>query len=66
MIHIRFEGRSYDLEETDLGISDRTDNREIFDRLARHFEVKRDRFDRYVIDRRPSGDYIVRPEAVYG
>ncbi|QIZ71069.1 hypothetical protein [Oxynema aestuarii] len=66
MIHIRFEGRSYDLEETDLGISDRTDNHEIFDRLARHFEVKRDRFDRYVIDRRPSGDYIVRPEAVYG
>jgi hypothetical protein len=35
-------------------------------RLAQHFDVQLNRFESYVIDRRPSGDLIVRPEAVYG
>jgi hypothetical protein len=38
----------------------------IQERLANHFDVKSDRFESYVLDRRPSGDLIVRPEAVYG
>ena len=38
----------------------------IQERLANHFDVKGDRSESYVLDRRPSGDLIVRPEAVYG
>ncbi len=34
--------------------------------LAQHFDVHLNRLQSYVIDRRPSGDLIVRPEAVYG
>lgn len=36
------------------------------ERVARHLNVNSDRLSAYVIDRRPTGDLIIRPEAVYG
>jgi hypothetical protein len=66
MVHVRFEGRSYDLLEMKLGVVALMSDTQIFDRLAEHFDVSRDRFEFYVVDRSPSGDLIVRPEAVYG
>lgn len=66
MVHIRFEGRSYDVAEEQLGITSTMNDGVIKERLAQHFDVGRDRFNSYVFDRRPSGDLIVRPEAVYG
>lgn len=66
MVHIRFEGRSYDVAENQLGIVPGMGEKAIKERLAQHFDVKDSRFESYVLDRRPSGDLIVRPEAVYG
>ncbi|MGL5193880.1 MAG: hypothetical protein ACRC8Y_09865 [Chroococcales cyanobacterium] len=66
MVHIRFEGRSYDVTESQVGITESMTDAAIKQQLARHFEVNGDRFKDYVCDRRPSGDLIVRPEAVYG
>ncbi|PSB42886.1 hypothetical protein C7B67_24635 [filamentous cyanobacterium Phorm 6] len=66
MVHIRFEGRSYDLAENQLGITAGMSDKAIKERLAQHFDVKGDRFESYILDRRPSGDLIVCPEAVYG
>lgn len=66
MIHLRFEGRSYDLHERDLDLTSGMSDERVKDRLARFLDVKPDRFRHYVVDRRPSGDVIVRPEAVYG
>ncbi|MBE9186752.1 hypothetical protein IQ270_19315 [Microcoleus sp. LEGE 07076] len=66
MVHIRFEGRSYDVAENQLGITVGMSDKAIKERLANHFDVKESRFESYVLDRRPSGDLIVRPEAVYG
>ena len=66
MIHVRFEGRSYDVAEKQLDLSSSMSDDEIKACLARHFEVGVDRFQSYVVDRGPSGDLIVRPEAVYG
>lgn len=66
MVHIRFEGRSYDVAENQLGITAGMSDKAIGERLANYFDVKSDRFESYVLDRRPSGDLIVRPEAVYG
>ena len=66
MVHVRFEGRSYDLTEDRLGINEKMNENVIKERLAQHFDVGSDRFNSYVLDRRPSGDLIVRPEAVYG
>lgn len=66
MIHIRFEGRSYDIQESELGLEKGISDNVIKQRLAQHFDVGINRFESYVIDRRPSGDLIIRPEAVYG
>ncbi|MBE9224983.1 hypothetical protein IQ264_05980 [Phormidium sp. LEGE 05292] len=66
MVHIRFEGRSYDLTERQLNVTPGMNDTAIKERLARHLDVGCDRLQHYVIDRRPSGDLIIRPEAVYG
>jgi hypothetical protein len=66
MVHIRFEGRSVDVTETQLGITGGMNDVVVKDIVARHLDVKKDRLSAYIIDRRPSGDLIIRPEAVYG
>lgn len=66
MLHVRFEGRSYDLDPQLLGPADRRSDEAIKRRLADHFEVAPERFDFYVIDRPHDSQIVVRPEAVYG
>lgn len=68
MVHLRFEGRSFDVKETqlELELAPGMTDAQIKERVARYLEVGRDRLADYVIDRAPTGDLIVRPEAVYG
>ncbi len=64
MVHVRFEGRSFDLTRRELGLNGH--HADIKARLAHYFDVPPERFDIYIVDQRPNGDLIVRPEAVYG
>lgn len=66
MIHLRFEGRSYDLTPRELGVTPHMNDTDIKTRVAQHFDIGLNKIQPYVVDRRPSGDIIVRPEAVYG
>ncbi|NEO27412.1 MAG: hypothetical protein F6K03_11095 [Kamptonema sp. SIO4C4] len=66
MIHIRFEGRSYDIAERQLDINATMNDTQIKQRIAQYLDVNAKRFSDYVIDRPTSGDLIIRPEAVYG
>ncbi len=66
MVHIRFEGRSVDVPKTQLGIAAGMNDVVVKERVASFLDVNSDRLSAYVIDRRPSGDLIIRPEAVYG
>lgn len=66
MVHIRFEGRSLDVPERVLQMSHTPTDEELKVSVARHLNVGPKVLDRYVVDRRPSGDIVVRPEAVYG
>jgi hypothetical protein len=66
MVHIRFEGQSFDVAESQVGISTGMNDKAVKERLANHLDVNRNRLESYIIDRRPSGDLIIRPEAVYG
>jgi len=66
MVHVRFEGHSYDLAESQIGLATHMSDVQIKEQLARHFDVKGDRFNFYVVDRTSNGDLIIRPEAVYG
>ena len=66
MVHIRFEGRSYELHEDDVRIYATMSDKQITERLAQHFDVEAKRLTYYVIDRVPNGNLVIRPEAVYG
>lgn len=66
MVHIRFEGRSYDVSPERLGVKIGTDDRSLLASLARFLDVAPKRLANYVIDRRPNGNVIVHPQAVYG
>ena len=66
MVHIRFEGRSLDILETQLGITTGMSDIAVKEQVSRYLDVNANRLSTYVIDRRPGGDLIIRPEAVYG
>lgn len=66
MIHVRFEGRSYDVQERELELGKMANDRQVLENLSRYLDVDYRRLQFYVVDRRPSGAVIVRPEAVYG
>lgn len=66
MVHVRFEGRSYDVQENRLGLKASDNNTDIKRRVAEHLDVRAERLRDYVVDRTPDGHLIIRPEAVYG
>jgi hypothetical protein len=66
MVHIRFEGQSYDFTPEHLRVQATMSDAEIRERVAQHLDVATARMSPYVVDRRPNGEIIVRPEAVYG
>lgn len=66
MVHVRFEGRSFDFAEQRLGVRPGMGDAEIKQAIARQLDVGLDRVSNLVVDRAPSGDLIVRPMAVYG
>lgn len=62
MVHIRFEGRSHDVVEQQLGIHVGMGDQALKEHVARHLEAPVSRLDSYVVDHRPSGNVIVRPD----
>jgi hypothetical protein len=66
MVHIRFDGRSVDVTETQLGIAAHMNDVAVKEHVARHLDVNSEVLIAYVVDRRLNGDLIIRPEAVYG
>lgn len=66
MVHIRFEGQSFDIAQSKLKITAQMNDLTVKQRVAEYLEVKDKSLSSYIVDRRPSGDIIVRPEAVYG
>jgi len=66
VIHVRFEGRSLDVNLDELGLGLRPDDRELKRVLARHLEIGEGALRDYVVDRHATGNLTVRPEAVFG
>ena len=66
MVHVRFEGRSFDYAERELRAEAQMTDREIKARLARFLDAGVERLENYVVERTGRGDLIIRPEAVYG
>ena len=66
MLHVRYNGRSFDVNEPVFGLGVSMSDADIMQLVAQHLEVGVGRLEGYVVDRRLNGDVIVRPEAVYG
>jgi hypothetical protein len=68
MVHVRFEGRSFDLDERQLRLAavPMPSDIEIKARIAGHLDIAPARLDNYIVDRTIGGGLVVRPEAVYG
>ena len=66
MMHVRFEGRSLDLDVQALGLPESCSDAELKRHLACHLDVRPERLEDYIVDHRPGGTVVVRPEAVYG
>jgi hypothetical protein len=65
-LHIRFEGRSWDLLCRDLDIGHYSSDDQVRAALAIHFDVPVQKFRAYVVERHGNGNVTVRPEAVFG
>ena len=65
-LHVRFEGRSFDVPLADLDVGTASSDREVKQRLAGYLDVREATLRHYVIDRHETGNLTVRPEAVFG
>lgn len=66
VLHIRFEGRSFDLPLSDLDVGVASSDRDVKRALAGYLNVPEAKFRDYVVDRHATGNMTVRPEAVFG
>lgn len=66
MIHVRFQGRSYDFTAAQLNLNGNLSESKIKSQVATFLDASVSDLNNYVFDRRPDGTIIIRPEAVYG
>jgi hypothetical protein len=64
-LHVRFDGRSEDMDLADLGLPANAGDAELRAALARRYERAPADLDEYVVTREPQA-IIVRPIAYYG
>jgi hypothetical protein len=66
VVHIRFDGRSIDVPQSDLDVGPASSDNEVKHALARYLETPESSLRDYVVDRHETGNMTVRPEAVFG
>lgn len=66
VLHIRFEGRSFDVPLSDLDVGVASQDVDVKRALAGYLNVPETKFRDYVVDRHETGNLTVRPEAVFG
>ncbi len=66
LVHVRYEGRSWDVPAVELGISPHASDGEVRAAVARFLEVPVAKLGSYVIERYANGNITLRPQAVFG
>lgn len=66
ILHIRFDGRSFDIPLTDLDVGPVSNDVEVKRALAQYLDVSEAKLRSFVVDRHETGNLTVRPEAVFG
>jgi hypothetical protein len=65
-VHIRFDGRSWEVSAATLGLNEATDETTVKQAVAQYLDVSMEQLAPYVVEVHPSGNVTVRPEAVFG
>ncbi len=65
LLHVRFAGRSEDVDLSELGLEPSATDAELRAALARRYDCSVSDLDGYVVVREPQA-IIVRPVAIYG
>src|SRR5207249_193985 len=66
VVHIRFDGRSFDIPQGDLDVGAASSDAAVKRALVQYLEVADAKLRDYVVDRHETGNMTVRPEAVFG
>jgi hypothetical protein len=66
MIHVRFEGKSWDLPMSQAGLSPTSSPAEIRENVSRLLGLSLPLLNSYTLERHPNGNVTIRPEAVFG
>lgn len=66
-LHIRFDGRSYDIDLANLELGDGSTDNQIRDAAANYLGIPEQKLRSFSVDRNPDVNSItLRPEAVFG
>jgi len=66
-LHIRYDGRSYDVEQNLLDIGEVSSDEQILSAVTAHLNLESGKLSYMHVERnRATGDITVRPEAVFG
>jgi hypothetical protein len=66
LLHIRYDGRSFDIPLSDLDVGTMSTDADVKRALSGYLNVPESKFGDYVVDRHDTGNLTVRPEAVFG
>jgi hypothetical protein len=66
VIHVRFDGRSFDIPLSDLDLGTSSHDEMVKRILGNYLEVSPDKFRHYMVDRHATGNLTLRPQAVFG
>ena len=66
VLHIRFDGRSFDIPLSDLDVGALSSDVDIKRALAGYLNVPEVKLRDYTVDRHETGNLTVRPEAIFG
>lgn len=66
VMHVRFRGRSFDVPLRELQVGVQASDQHIRVALARYLDLNERELDQYAVERHETGNWTVRPEAVFG
>lgn len=66
VLHIRFDGQSHEIYQSDLDIGPSTSDQRVKDAAARHLRTDASKLNAFIVERHVNGNLTLRPEAVFG
>lgn len=63
IVHVRFEGKSWDVPFSDLNMGDGSSDRDVREAMAMHLDVPPSTFDTFIVERLSNGNIALQPEA---